>query len=188
MVHNTKKRRRNLHHGTRAYTCYAVVMAFPTRRVVGFLAALVAGVSLTAGLYTVVVLNWSYSTGDRAGTLLKLSHKGWICKTWEGELVMPVITGASDEQHQPGDLGGRTWNFTVRDDAAVANLQAAVGKRVVLTYSEHKGVPGSCFGDTPYYVENVRLEDPPAPAPAPAVPAVPAVSAPATAPVPAATP
>jgi hypothetical protein len=163
-------------------------MAFPTRRVVGFLAALAGGVALTAGLYTVVVLNWSYSTGDRAGTLLKLSHKGWVCKTWEGELVMPVITGGGDDQHQPGDLGGRTWNFTVRDEAAVAKLQSAVGKRVVLTYSEHKGVPGSCFGDTPYYVENVRLEDPPAaPAPTPAPAPVP-VPAAAPAPVPAATP
>jgi hypothetical protein len=161
-------------------------MAFPTRRVVGFLVALAAGVALTAGLYTVVVLNWSYSTGDRAGTLLKLSHKGWVCKTWEGELVMPVITGAGDEQHQPGDLGGRTWNFTVRDEAAVAQLQSAVGKRVVLTYSEHKGVPGSCFGDTPYYVDNVRLEDPPAAAPPAAAPAAPAPAP--GAPVPAATP
>lgn len=136
--------------------------AFPTRRVVGFLAVVGFGAAALFALYTVVVLNWSYSTGDRAGTLLKLANKGWVCKTWEGELVMPILTTGGDGAGDQNDLGSRTWYFTVRDEGVVEKIQQSVGKRVVLTYDEHKGIPGNCFGDTPHFVTNVRLEDVPA--------------------------
>jgi len=164
----------------------ATSSSFPKRRVLGFFAVFVLGVGALFALYTVVVLNWAYSSGDRAGTLLKIAKKGWVCKTWEGELVMPLLTTGGDGAGDQNDIGSRTWYFTAKDEETVKKLQAAVGKRVVLTYDEHKGVPGSCFGDTPHYVADVRLEDPPAAIPVPApVPAAPTPAAPAT-PVPAA--
>ena len=43
--------------------------------------------------YFALVLNWSYSTGDRAGWLQKLSEKGWVCKTWEGEMALVSLPG-----------------------------------------------------------------------------------------------
>ncbi|MBM4187116.1 MAG: hypothetical protein FJ206_07370 [Gemmatimonadetes bacterium] len=97
-------------------------------------------------LYTAFVLNWSYSDGDRSGALYKFSRKGWICKTWEGELNIT-----------PGAASPTIWSFTVRDDAVAKQINEVLGSRVVLHYSEHVGVPTSCFGDTRYFVNAVRV-------------------------------
>ena len=100
-----------------------------------------------AGLYLLVVLNWSYSAGERIGYVQKFSEKGWICKTWEGELAMfPVVAMQAEK-----------FLFTVRDDAVAARLNQSLGKKVAIHYEEHKGVPTSCFGETPYYVTEVRV-------------------------------
>ena len=102
--------------------------------------------ALTAGalfaLYVFLALQWSYSTGERAGFLQKVSYKGWICKTWEGELSLVALPGAAPEK----------FLFTVRDDAVAQKVNAATGKRVSLQYEQHKGLPTSCFGDTDYFV------------------------------------
>jgi hypothetical protein len=100
-------------------------------------------------LYTVVVLNWSYSEGDRGGTLQKYSRKGWLCKTWEGELAMITAPGVPPE----------IWHFSVRDDSVSREVAAAVGKRVVLHYDEHRGVPTDCFAQTGYFVTGVRISE-----------------------------
>lgn len=98
------------------------------------------------GMYTFVALNWSYSDGERAGVLQKFSRKGWVCKTWEGELAMTTVPGVAPE----------LWAFTVRDDDVAQYVNAALGKRVSLHYREHPGVPTSCFGQTPYFVDALR--------------------------------
>jgi hypothetical protein len=49
------------------------------------------------------------------------------------------------------------WEFSVREDRAVPALNAAIGRRVVLHYKEHKGVPTTCFGHTPYFVDSVTV-------------------------------
>ena len=109
---------------------------------VGFL-AVVTGV---AALWTLVTLTFSYSDGDRVGYVQKFSHKGWVCRTWEGELAMTPVPGAAPE----------IFLFTVRDDAVVKRIQAAEGKKVALHYKEKRGVPSSCFGDTHYFINDVR--------------------------------
>ena len=93
-----------------------------------------------------VALHTSYSTGDRAGYLQKLSKRGWMCKTWEGELQMNGFPGLAPE----------VFTFSVRSDSIAAELNKNAGQRVVVTYSQHKGVPSSCFGDTEYYITGVR--------------------------------
>ncbi len=98
-------------------------------------------------LYTLVTLKWSYSDGDRSGILQKFSRKGWICKTYEGELAMSYTPG----------MAPVLWNFSVRDDGVAAKVNEALGKRVVLHYNEHRGVPTECFGETQYYVDGVRM-------------------------------
>jgi hypothetical protein len=98
-------------------------------------------------LYIYIALNWSYSTGERAGFLQKVSNKGWICKTWEGELSLVAMPGAAPEK----------FLFTVRDDAIAQKVSAAAGKRVTLIYEQHKGLPSSCFGDTDYFVVDVKI-------------------------------
>jgi hypothetical protein len=96
-------------------------------------------------LYTWFVLSWSYSEGDRAGYIQKFSKKGWLCKTWEGELAMVTMPGTLTEK----------FYFTVRDDAVAEKLNKHLGKKVSLTYSEHIGIPSSCFGDTGYFVTDI---------------------------------
>ena len=97
--------------------------------------------------YTWLMLNWSYSSGERAGLLQKFSKKGWICKTWEGELMLTAMPGAIPEK----------FEFTVRDERLAAELSANAGKRIVITYAQHKGLPSSCFGDTEYFAQQMQL-------------------------------
>lgn len=98
-------------------------------------------------LYMWTVLNWSYSEGERAGYLQKLSKKGWLCKTWEGEILLSSMPGAIPER----------FAFTVRDETVVRQLQSAMGQRVQLSYSQHVGIPTSCFGETPYFVDKAAV-------------------------------
>ncbi len=99
---------------------------------------------LLAG-YLWLALHWSYSKGERAGYLQKLSNKGWLCKTWEGELSLISLPGAMPEK----------FLFTVRDDAVAKRINQLAGQRVSLVYEQHKGLPTSCFGDTEYFVTDV---------------------------------
>jgi hypothetical protein len=99
------------------------------------------------GAWAWVTLNYSYSKGDRAGYIQKLSQKGWLCKTWEGELAMVNLPGAMPE----------IFRFSVRNDSIARVLQRNIGKRVLLAYEEHRGVPTSCFAETRYYITNMRL-------------------------------
>jgi hypothetical protein len=135
-------------------------------------AIFVAAAVLVAG-YFWFVLSWSYSTGERAGWVQKLSKKGWLCKTWEGEMAMVSMPGSSAEK----------FYFTAKNDQVAEEINKVMGKRVALQYEEKVGLPTSCFGDTRAYVTKVIVvEDIPlsAPAPKPAPPAAkpPAAEAP----------
>ena len=102
-------------------------------------------------LYTLFMLWFSYSEGERAGVLQKFSRRGWICKTWEGEIAMYVVGGVAPQ----------IWQFSVRDEETAAALGKAVGRQVRLHYSEHPGLPTSCFGDTKYFVDQFEIVGPP---------------------------
>lgn len=124
----------------------------------GLIALIFAALGILA-FYVWMALRISYSEGDRAGYVQKFSRKGWICKTWEGELAMVNLPGAMPE----------VFAFTVRDDAVAERLNKTLGQRVVLTYEEHRGIPTRCFGETGYFVTGVRpLEGTTVPAPLPA--------------------
>jgi len=110
---------------------------------------LVVVVIVLAGGYLYAVLNWSFSKGDRIGYVQKFSEKGWICKTWEGELQMPPVPGALSEKIL----------FSVRDKAVISKLQSALGKRVSLSYGQHKGIPTKCFGESEYFIVDVKVLD-----------------------------
>lgn len=102
-----------------------------------------------AALYTWASLSWVYSSGERAGYVQKLSQKGWICKTYEGELILVSMPGTQAEK----------FFFTVRDENVAKKINATVGDRVRLIYEEHKGVPTTCFGETSFYIKDVKLLD-----------------------------
>lgn len=102
---------------------------------------------IALSLYTWASLTWTYSSGERAGYVQKLSQKGWVCKTFEGELILVSMPGTQAEK----------FFFTVRDEQVAKKINETVGERVRLIYEEHKGVPTSCFGETGYFVHDVQL-------------------------------
>src|ERR687895_461835 len=112
------------------------------------LLVLVPALLLTA--WTAITLNWDYSRGTRAGYVQKFSKKGWLCKTWEGEIAMVNVPGAAQER----------FAFTVRSDSIAALINSAQGQRVVIEYEQHKGIPTTCFGETQYFVKGVRVLGP----------------------------
>lgn len=136
------------------------------------LALVLVALLVAIALYLWLATSWSYSTGERAGWVQKLSNKGWICKTWEGELALVSLPGSAVEK----------FYFTIRDDAVAQQVMKAMGKRVSLHYEEKVGLPSSCFGETRHYVTQVDVSADIPLAPGVSVPAG-AASAPAPVPV-----
>ncbi len=94
-----------------------------------------------------LMLHWSYSSGERAGFVQKLSRRGYVCKTWEGEMAMVTMPGTLSEK----------FVFTVPDDAIATKINASLGRRVSVHYEQHRWLPSSCFGDTEYFVNAVQV-------------------------------
>jgi hypothetical protein len=115
-----------------------------------FLLLLVFIALLALIAWTWFSLSWAYSEGDRAGVLQKFSRKGWLCKTYEGELAQYIVAGVAPQ----------IWVFSVRDEAVAKALTNVVGQRVQLHYTEHVGVPTQCFGETPYFIEKISALGP----------------------------
>lgn len=107
------------------------------------------------GLWTWLTLGWAYAEGERAGVLQKFVRRGWICKTREGEIALYYGGG----QYMGAGISPQLWDFSVRDSAVAADLSKAVGHRVQLHYTEHPGIPTSCFAETRYLVDRVTVTD-----------------------------
>ena len=105
---------------------------------------------LIFALWAGITLGYAYSKGDRAGYTQKISKRGWLCKTWEGELAQANLPGSMPQ----------IFKFSVRNDSIAHLIQESLGKRVSLTYEEHRGVPTSCFGETDYYITNIHKLEP----------------------------
>ncbi|MFZ5482841.1 MAG: hypothetical protein ACOZB0_01305 [Pseudomonadota bacterium] len=114
--------------------------------VIRVLVLTLAGLLLAMLGWTWLTLNYDYSEGERAGYVQKFSKKGWLCKTWEGEIAMVTMPGAIPDR----------FEFTVPDDAVAEKINAMAGTRVVLHYEQHKFIPFSCFGETEYFVTDAK--------------------------------
>ena len=112
------------------------------------IAFVVLGIFGLAG-FTWLTLHWPYSQGERAGYVQKLSRKGWLCKTWEGEMAMVTMPGTISEK----------FYFTVPNDDVAKRLNGSVGRRMDLHFEQHKWLPSSCFGDTEYFVTDFRVTE-----------------------------
>jgi hypothetical protein len=109
--------------------------------------ALVAAVLFALGaVYLWFAFTWSYSTGERAGYIQKFSKKGWVCKTWEGELSMMSLPNQVPEK----------FFFTVRSNIVAEKINRSLGKKVALNYDQYKMLPTSCFGDTEFFVSDIK--------------------------------
>ncbi|HYA46520.1 MAG TPA: hypothetical protein VEF92_03115 [Burkholderiales bacterium] len=128
----------------------------------------ILGALLVLLVYILVVVNWSYSSGERAGWVQKFSSKGWLCKTWEGEMAMVSMPGSTTEK----------FFFTVWDDGVAQKISKVMGKRVSLHYEEKRGIPTTCFGETRHYVTSVSVVEEIPLAPGVVVPTHPAPPAP----------
>lgn len=120
------------------------------RRRVGAGRILLGGLALVlllVALWTWFSLTWAYSEGQRAGTLYKLSKKGWLCKTYEGELAQHIVGGVQPE----------LWQFSVRDERLAKELTQVVGSEIRIDYTEHRGVPTTCFAETPYFAKSFTI-------------------------------
>jgi len=116
----------------------------------GFVLILALGLVIVLALfsaYTWLSLSWSYSTGERAGYVQKFSHKGFVCKTWEGELAIISIPGTLSEK----------FYFSVMNDDVADKVNKSLGKKVSLSYEQHIGVPSNCFGETQYFVTDLHI-------------------------------
>jgi hypothetical protein len=96
-------------------------------------------------LWIWITLGYTYAVGERAGYVQKISKKGWLCKTWEGELAMANLPGTMPQ----------IFAFTVRSDSIAEVLEKNAGKQVSVSYEQHRGIPTSCFGETQYFVTKV---------------------------------
>lgn len=105
-----------------------------------------------AGVFFITSAN--FSSGYRAGVPIKISNKGVLFKTWEGQLNVGGLTN-SDQGAIP-----TTWDFSIPDDAEEvrAKIDQAItsGRRVKLSYKE-KYVRLFWKGDTKYFVYDVEL-------------------------------
>jgi hypothetical protein len=115
-------------------------------KLVTIITLLIAIPILVFVLWVAITLNYTYSSGERAGFLQKVSKRGWLCKTWEGEIQLSALPGATPE----------IFSFSTRSDSIAKELNRLNGQRVVIDYKQHKGLPTSCFGDTEYFVVGVR--------------------------------
>jgi len=77
----------------------------------------------------------------------KFSQKGWLIKTWEGELTLVAVPGSMPEK----------FFFTVRSDDLAKKINTSVGRRVAVSYEQHKGLPSNWFGDTEYFVKEIKV-------------------------------
>lgn len=108
---------------------------------------------LVVGILYMVWCNWTYSQGTRTGVLIKISQKGYVFKTEEGQLNLGGFsTGESD------GLIGNIWNFSMKDESIYRELEKLEGKKVTLKYKEiNKSMPWQ--GDTNYFVYGVDPVD-----------------------------
>jgi len=120
-------------------------MSITTKNTIKIGFGLIVLPALLFSLYTWASLNWVYSSGERAGYVQKFSLKGYLCKTWEGEIVLVSMPGTQAEK----------FLFTVQDEAVAKKLNDSMGLRVKIHYQEHKGIPSSCFGETAYFVDDL---------------------------------
>lgn len=118
-----------------------------TKRI--FLGLLV--LALVGGAIYVWVGGWTYSEGTRSGYLIKISKKGTVLKTYEGQLNL----GGFQSDPQAGVMGN-IWEFSVAKNDIYEQLQQYQGQQVTLSYRE-RYITFPWQGDTHYFVYKVDL-------------------------------
>ena len=109
------------------------------------LLVLIAGFGITY-----LIFNFTYSEGNRAGVLIKFSKKGYVFKTYEGELNIGGLGNIPNTAQM-----NQIWDFSVRDNSVADSLMKLEGKKVSLHYREVlKNFVWD--GDTKYFVDGIK--------------------------------
>ena len=96
---------------------------------------------------------YTYSKGYRAGLLQKISEKGMVFKTYEGEMVLSSVESNSNVA-----IASEKFVFSVSDEAVAKSMEQIQGKNVVVHYTEKSGkLPWR--GDSHYIVDSVRVDN-----------------------------
>lgn len=98
-----------------------------------------------------------YSDGNRVGTVVKISHKGIFCKTWEVDIATNAFVTIHNAKGQPAGASN-LFAVTVKDPAVLAQLQLAQskGQQVEVTYEQWM-IPPPCENDSPYDATAVEI-------------------------------
>lgn len=108
------------------------------------------GILLIGGLIFVWVAGWTFSEGTRAGELIKVSRKGVVFKTYEGQLNLGGF------QSDNAGIVGNIWEFSTTKNDVYDRLQELEGKKIKLHYRQrYKPMPWQ--GKTDYFVHKVEV-------------------------------
>lgn len=98
----------------------------------------------------------TYSEGTRAGTIIKVSKRGTIFKTYEGQLNVNAFGAVKGK----GGLN-ESFEFSVpKDPELIEKIDGLIGKPVRLSYKE-KYFLFPWLGETKYMVTDVELNEDP---------------------------
>jgi hypothetical protein len=109
----------------------------------------ISTILFSLALICVVCSYFAYSQGEKTGTIIEFSRKGFVVKTWEGVMVLGG-TGASANQNN-------TWKFTVWNSDLIEKIKSAQEKKSVVTLSfkeQYIVMPWS--GDSKNIITDVR--------------------------------
>ena len=106
--------------------------------------------AILAGVLYYLYASMTYSDGSRTGQLIKISEKGYVFKTYEGQLSLGGISVEGNETNI-----GSIWEFSVVNDGIYRRLQELQGQKVKLQYEEkYERIPWR--GDTKHIITNVE--------------------------------
>lgn len=112
---------------------------------------IILAVVILATAITFLIFNYTYSEGSRAGVVVKFSKRGYVLKTYEGELNMGGMGNIPNTAQM-----NMMWSFSVKDQAVADTLMHLEGRKVSLHYKEKiKNMPWQ--GETKYFVDGVEV-------------------------------
>ncbi len=112
---------------------------------------IILAVLILATAIAFLVFNFTYSEGSRAGVVIKFSKRGYVMKTYEGELNMGGMGNIPNTAQM-----NMIWNFSVKDKTVADKLMELEGRKVSLHYKEIiQNMPWQ--GDTKYFVDGVEV-------------------------------
>jgi len=126
------------------------------RKAVSYGVALLSFLLFGFAIYKLFGIPLTYSEGERAGVVYKISKQGYVIKTWEGDLNVGIVG-----EELSGPVTMKIWQFSVKDDKTAKKIEeyARSGERITLHYKQPY-VMGALYGKSEYLVIDVYAKAP----------------------------